>query len=55
MMEVPVAARTDPKIAREIVALLTQYRRTLNDIWIDAFCRAGYDRKSIVEIGRSNC
>lgn len=50
MMEVTVAARTDPKIAREIVSLLTRYRRALNDIWIEAFCEAGYDRKSVVEL-----
>ncbi len=50
MMEVTVAARTDPRLAREIVSLLTQYRRTLNDIWIDAFTRAGYDRKPVVEL-----
>jgi len=50
MMEVTVAARTDPRLAREIVSLLTQYRRTLNDIWIDAFTRAGYDRKTVVEL-----
>jgi hypothetical protein len=52
MMEVTVAARTDPAIARELRSLLTRYRRALNDIWIDAFCRAGYDRKRVTDLVR---
>jgi AcrR family transcriptional regulator len=45
MMEVTLAARTDPKIERELGTLLTQYRRMLNSIWVNAFVQAGYDRK----------
>lgn len=50
MMEVTVAARTDPALAREIGSLLAEYRRTLNKIWIDAFCRAGYERGKAEEL-----
>lgn len=51
-IEFTVAARTDAKIARGIASLLTEFRRTRNDIWIDAFCRAGYERKAAVDMIR---
>lgn len=45
-IEFTVAARTDAYLARGIGSLLAEYRHTRDHIWIDTFCRAGYDRKA---------
>ena len=41
MMELMIAARTDPDIAREFIPIVEEYRKIINGIWLDVFKRAG--------------
>lgn len=41
MIELVVAARTDPEIARDYIPLIEEYRDILNGIWLDVFKKAG--------------
>jgi AcrR family transcriptional regulator len=40
--EMMVAARTDPLMNAPFHAFMTEYRKTMNEIWMKAFLRAGY-------------
>lgn len=40
--EMMVAARTDPLMNAPFHVFMQRYRKTMNDIWLDAFVRAGY-------------
>jgi AcrR family transcriptional regulator len=44
-VEVLVPARTDPMLMVEVDKFMVHYRRTMNDIWRDAFARAGIGAK----------
>ena len=41
MMELVVASRTDPVIARDFIPIAQEYRDILNTLWLDVFRRAG--------------
>jgi AcrR family transcriptional regulator len=41
MIELVVAARTDPEIARDYIPIIEEYRDILNGIWLDVFKKAG--------------
>lgn len=43
--EMMVAARTDPLMHAPFDAFMQHYRKTMNEIWLDAFVRAGYSRQ----------
>lgn len=41
MIELVVASRTDPEIARDYIPIILEYRDILNGIWLDVFRKAG--------------
>ena len=43
-IELMVAARTDPLMNAPFDAFMQNYRKTMNDIWLQAFVRAGYSK-----------
>ncbi len=43
--EMMVAARTDPLMNAPFHAFMRHYRKTMNEIWLDAFSRAGFSRQ----------
>jgi len=43
--EVLVPARTDPMLMVEVDKFMVHYRRTMNEVWLDAFTRAGIGPK----------
>src|SRR5262245_31306955 len=43
--EMMVAARTDPLMNAPFHAFMKHYRKTMNDIWLGAFTRAGYSKQ----------
>lgn len=43
--EMMIAARTDPLMNAPFDAFMQRYRKTMNDIWLAAFLRAGYSRQ----------
>jgi AcrR family transcriptional regulator len=43
--EVLVPARTDPALMVQVDEFMQHYRRTMNDIWLGAFMRAGLGKK----------
>jgi AcrR family transcriptional regulator len=44
-VEVLVPARTDPALMAQVDGFMQRYRRTMNDVWLQAFTRAGIDKK----------
>jgi AcrR family transcriptional regulator len=56
MLELAMAARTDRRIERIFHALFRENRKRHDRVWIDAFARAGYDRRAVARfIDLSNC
>lgn len=47
MLELSVAARTDPKLSRIFHALFKEHRQSHDDIWVDALIASGYDRARV--------
>jgi AcrR family transcriptional regulator len=47
MLELSVAARTEPALSRIFHALYREHRGSHDDIWIEALVRAGYDRAGV--------
>lgn len=43
--EMMIAARTDPLMNAPFDAFMQHYRKTMNEIWLEAFLRAGYSRE----------
>jgi AcrR family transcriptional regulator len=43
--EMMVAARTDPLMNAPFHAFMRHYRKTMNEIWVGAFTRAGYSKQ----------
>jgi AcrR family transcriptional regulator len=43
--EMMVAARTDPLMNAPFHAFMKHYRKTMNEIWLSAFTRAGYSKQ----------
>ena len=43
--EMMVAARTDPLMNAPFHAFMKHYRKTMNEIWLGAFTRAGYSKQ----------
>jgi AcrR family transcriptional regulator len=43
--EVLVPARTDPALMVQVDEFMQHYRRTMNDVWLGAFMRAGLGKK----------
>lgn len=43
--EMMVASRTDPLMHAPFDAFMQHYRKTMNEIWLDAFVRAGYSKQ----------
>lgn len=43
--EMMVAARTDPLMHAPFDAFMQRYRKTMNEIWLEAFVRAGYSKQ----------
>lgn len=43
--EMMIAARTDPLMNAPFDAFMQHYRKTMNDIWLEAFLCAGYGRE----------
>lgn len=41
MIELVVASRTDPEIARDYIPITQEYRDILNGLWLDVFRKAG--------------
>jgi AcrR family transcriptional regulator len=41
MIELVIAARTDPEIARDYMPIVEEYRTIINGIWLDVFKKAG--------------
>ena len=48
MIELVVASRTDPEIARDYIPITQEYRDILNSLWLDVFRKAGIPDDSIV-------
>jgi hypothetical protein len=40
-----IAARTDPLMNAPFDAFMQHYRKTMNEIWMQAFLRAGYGKE----------
>lgn len=47
MLELAVAARTDPALSRIFHLLFKEHRKSHDDIWIEALGRAGYARRDV--------
>jgi len=47
LLEIIVAARHRPILARTNTPIVKEFRQLLNAIWIDALCKAGYERTSV--------
>lgn len=45
-VELLIAARTDPLINAPFDAVMQNYRRVMNDIWLDTFMKSGMSRKA---------
>jgi AcrR family transcriptional regulator len=45
MIELVIAARTDPEIARDYIPIVEEYRKIINDVWLDVFKKAGIPDK----------
>jgi len=43
--EMMIAARTDPLMNAPFHVFMQRYRKTMNEIWLDAFVRAGYSQQ----------
>lgn len=43
-VEVLLPARTDPTLMAQVDKFMLHYRRTMNEVWLDAFTRAGIDK-----------
>ena len=41
MIELVVASRTDPEVARDYIPIVQEYRDILNGLWLDVFRKAG--------------
>lgn len=55
MLELSVAARTDPKLSRIFHALFEEHRESHDDIWVEALVKSGYDRaRARAFIGMTN-
>jgi AcrR family transcriptional regulator len=56
MLELAMAARTDPRIERIFHALFRENRRRHDRVWIDAFARAGFVKADVARfIDVANC
>jgi AcrR family transcriptional regulator len=44
-VEVLMPARTDPALMVQVDKFMAHYRRTMNEIWLRAFARAGFNEK----------
>lgn len=56
MLELAMAARTDPRIERIFHTLFAQNRRRHDLVWIEAFARAGYRKADVARfIDVANC
>jgi hypothetical protein len=47
MLELSVAARTDPKLSRIFHALFKEHRQSHDDIWVDALVASGFKRTRV--------
>lgn len=45
MIELAIAARTDPLLGEKQVAITRGFRKSLNAIWLDLFVKAGYPKQ----------
>src|SRR5262245_31569035 len=56
MLELGMAARTDPRLAGILHALFKDYRKRHDEIWIRVLEQSGYERRNIVKlIELTNC
>jgi hypothetical protein len=56
MLELSMAARTDPQLARIFHSLFRDYRKRHDEIWIGALERIGYERRSVEKfVDLANC
>lgn len=44
ILEISIAARTDPVLFARIKPVMKRYRNTFDAYWLDIFCQAGYSR-----------
>ena len=47
LMEIVAVARRHPELAKVNTPVVRAFRNTLDTIWIDALCAAGYERRSV--------
>jgi AcrR family transcriptional regulator len=47
LMEIVAVARRNPDLAKVDTPVVREFRKTLDGIWIDALCQAGYERASV--------
>jgi len=47
LMEIVAAARRNPALAKVNTPVVREFRKVLDEIWIDALCQAGYERASV--------
>ena len=47
LMEIVAVARRKPELAKVNTPVVREFRNTLDAIWIDALCQAGYERQSV--------
>lgn len=47
LMEIVAVARRKPELAKVNTPVVREFRKVLDDIWIDALCDAGYERASV--------
>lgn len=47
LMEIVAVARRNPELAKVNTPVVREFRKVLDEIWIDALCQAGYERASV--------
>jgi AcrR family transcriptional regulator len=47
LMEIVAVARRNKQLAKVNTPVVRQFRYVVNNIWIDALCEAGYERKQV--------